>query len=155
MGLSVFRAACAGIFALSLAGCQSLSALDNKQSDSATYQGFVGHNALAVGAKHYAAGNFGLAEKSFRAAVEATPANSRAWLGLAASYDQLGRYELADRAYDHLLKQEGRKASILNNKGYSFILRGDMDKARPLLHEAQALAPENTIIAGNLQLTEG
>ncbi|MEL6201640.1 MAG: tetratricopeptide repeat protein [Pseudomonadota bacterium] len=152
MGRSNLNAIFAGVLALGLAGCQSLSEVDSTASKSPTYQGFVGQNAIVTGSKHYAAGNFGLAEKSFRAAVEATPANSRAWLGLAAAYDQLGRYELADRAYAHLLKQEGRKASILNNQAYSYILRGDMNKARPLLQEAQALAPENTIITGNLEL---
>ncbi|MEO1701066.1 MAG: tetratricopeptide repeat protein [Pseudomonadota bacterium] len=152
MGQSKLRAIIVGMFALALAGCESVAELDTTGKDSPTYQGFVGQNAIVTGSKHYAAGNFGLAEKNFRAAVEATPANSRAWLGLAASYDQLGRYELADRAYALLLKQEGRKASILNNQAYSYILRGDMHKARPLLQEAQALAPENTIITGNLEL---
>ena len=153
MGQSYLRAIIVGMFALAVAGCESVSDLDTVGSSSPTYQGFVGQNAVVTGAKHYAAGNFGLAEKSFRTAVEATPGNNRAWLGLAASYDQLGRYELADRAYTHLLNQEGRKASILNNQAFSYILRGDMNKARPLLQEAQALAPENAIISGNLELT--
>ena len=84
--------------------------------------------------------------------MEATPDNGEAWLGLAAAYDQLGRFDLSDRAYDRLLKLEGRKASILNNQGYSYILRGDFKKARKLLADAKALAPENTIIEGNWQL---
>ncbi|MEL6919576.1 MAG: tetratricopeptide repeat protein [Pseudomonadota bacterium] len=154
MGQKFSRALAVGVLALTMAGCQSLETLETKNT-SPTHQAFVGQNAVITGAKHYAAGNFGLAEKSFRAAVEATPGNSRAWLGLAASYDQLGRFELADRAYAHLLKEEGRKASILNNQGYSFVLRGEMDKARSVLAEAQALAPDNTIINGNLQLTNG
>ncbi|MEO0543314.1 MAG: tetratricopeptide repeat protein [Pseudomonadota bacterium] len=152
MGQYKIRAFFAGLCALALVGCESVSDLNTQGNNAPTYQGFVGQNAVATGAKHYAAGNFGLAEKSFRSAVEATPANSRAWLGLAASYDQLGRYELADRAYAHLLKEEGRKASILNNQAYSYILRGEMNKARPLLHEAQALSPDNAIINGNLTL---
>ncbi|MEM1377059.1 MAG: tetratricopeptide repeat protein [Pseudomonadota bacterium] len=154
MGRKSMRAAGIAFIALALAGCQSLETLDTKNS-SPTHQAFVGQNAVVVGAKHYAAGNFGLAEKSFRSAVEATPGSGRAWLGLAASYDQLGRFELADRAYAHLLKENGRKPSILNNQGYSYILRGEMDKARTILSEAQALAPENTIISGNLELTNG
>ena len=105
--------------------------------------------------KQFEAGNYGLAEKNFRLSVEATPENGVAWLGLAASYDQLGRFDLADRAYDRLLKLEGRKATILNNQGYSFILRGDMKQARKILAEARAMAPGNPIIEGNWQLATG
>ena len=64
----------------------------------------------------------------------------------------LSRFDLADRAYAQLLKLEGAKASILNNQGYSYILRGDMKQARKGLSNAHALAPDNIVIEGNLKL---
>src|SRR5262249_19646759 len=47
----------------------------------------------------YRSANFGLAERYYRRAVEARPQDAEAWVGLAACYDQLRRFELADRAY--------------------------------------------------------
>src|SRR5689334_16085906 len=55
---------------------------------------------LNLGKKHFRAANFGLAERYFRRAVELHPRDLEAWVGLAASYDRLRRYDLADRAYD-------------------------------------------------------
>jgi len=43
-------------------------------------------------------GLYGLAEVEFRASVELKPQNAEAWLGLAASYDNLRRFDLADRS---------------------------------------------------------
>ena len=57
------------------------------------------NDELNLGKKHYRANNFGLAEKHFRLAVEKHPRDAEAWLGLAASYDRLRRFDLADRAY--------------------------------------------------------
>ncbi len=51
-----------------------------------------------------------------------------------------------------MLKLEGAKASILNNQGYSYILRGDMKNARKVLADARAMAPDNAIIEGNWKL---
>ena len=53
---------------------------------------------LTLGKEHFRATNYGLAELHFRRAVEAT-GDAEAWLGLGATYDQLKRFELADRAY--------------------------------------------------------
>ena len=58
-------------------------------------------------------------------------------MGLAASYDQLGRFDFADRAYDQLLKVAGRRPEIVNNMGYSQLLRGNKKKASQLLNEAR------------------
>ena len=62
-------------------------------------------------------------------------------MGLAASYDQLGRFDFADRAYDQLLKVAGRKPQIVNNMGYSQLLRGNKKKARELLLKRGSTCP--------------
>ena len=56
---------------------------------------------IDVDTEHYARvkGNYGLAEENYRKAVELGPRDLDAWLGLAASYDRLKRFDLADRAY--------------------------------------------------------
>jgi len=111
---------------------------------------------LNLGKRHYRANNFGLAERYFRRAVENGPGDTRrdaeAWLGLAASYDRLRRFELADRAYAHAAKILGPTAEILNNQGYSYLLRGDYRHAREKLVAARDLDPGNPYIQNNLDL---
>ena len=109
---------------------------------------------LNLGKKQYRANNFGLAEKYFRRAVEQHPRDAEAWLGLAASYDRLRRFDLADRAYGQAIGIVGPTAEILNNQGYSYMLRGDYKKAHEKLAAAQAKDPRNKYVANNIQLLE-
>src|SRR4029077_9639933 len=90
---------------------------------------------LNEGKQQFRAANYGLAEKHFRKAVELRADNAEAWMGLAAAYDELGRFDFADRAYDQLVNRAGRKPQVLNNMGYSQLLRGNKTKARTLLLE--------------------
>jgi Flp pilus assembly protein TadD len=109
---------------------------------------------VALGKLHYAAGDYGLSERYFRAAVEANPNSSQAWLGLAASYDRLRRFDLAERAYERLLKLEGRSAVVLNNLGYHEMLKGNLKGAHALLLEAARMDPENGNVRANLLLLD-
>jgi tetratricopeptide (TPR) repeat protein len=109
---------------------------------------------LSVAKQYYRQASYGLAERYFRRAVERGPRDAEAWLGLAASYDRLKRFDLADRAYDQLLKIVGPTPEILNNQGFSFILRGDYRKARQILLAAQAKDPANPYIKNNIDLLE-
>jgi len=109
---------------------------------------------LNLGKKQYRANNFGLAEKYFRRAVESHPRDVEAWLGLAASYDRLHRFDLADRAYGQAIAIVGPTAEILNNQGYSYMLRGDYKRARAKLVAAQRKDPRNKFVQNNLHLLE-
>jgi Flp pilus assembly protein TadD len=109
---------------------------------------------LSMGKQFFRNGNYGLAERSFRRAAEAHPRDAEAWLGLAASYDRLKRFDLADRAYDQLLRITGPTPEVLNNIGYSYMLRGDYTRARQRLVEAQAKDPQNPYVRTNLELLE-
>jgi tetratricopeptide (TPR) repeat protein len=109
---------------------------------------------LSLGREHFREGNYGLAERYFRRAVEAGPRDADSWLGLAAAYDRLKRFDLADRAYNQLYRMNGRTPAILNNQGYSYMLRGDYAHARQILSEAQAKDPNNPYITNNLALLE-
>jgi tetratricopeptide (TPR) repeat protein len=112
------------------------------------------YDDLNLGKKYFRSANFGLAEKHFRRAVELHPGDAEAWVGLAASYDRLKRFDLADRAYAQAANIIGETPEIMNNKGFSYILRGDYRRARRTLEAAQARAPDNPYIANNLQLLE-
>ena len=74
---------------------------------------------LTLGKEHFRARHYGLAEMHFRRAVESRKDDAEAWLGLAAAYDELKRYRLADRAYAQALKLIGPTPEFLNNRGYS------------------------------------
>ncbi len=112
------------------------------------------NDALNLGKKQYRANNFGLAEKYFRHAAELHPRDAEVWLGLAASYDRLRRFDLADRAYAQAIGIVGPTAEILNNQGYSYMLRGDYKRAREKLDAALRRDPGNKYVQNNLQLLE-
>jgi Flp pilus assembly protein TadD len=111
--------------------------------------------AVEIGKRYYRHGHFGLAEQSFRQAVEQDPANAEAWLGLAASYDRLRRFDRARHAYDNVMKLVGRTPTVLNNLGYHYLLAGDRPRARETLIAALRADPENEQIRNNLALVTG
>ena len=124
---------------------------------AATEPGLLGsdpNDDLSLGKKQYRADNFGLAEKYFRHAAELHPRDAEAWLGLAASYDRLRRFDLADRAYNQAIGILGPTTEILNNQGYSYMLRGDYKRAREKLDAAQRRDPGNKYVQNNMQLLE-
>jgi len=107
---------------------------------------------LRLGTEHFNRGHYGIAERYFRDAVEKAPRDVVAWVGLAASYDRLSRFDLADRAYASAIRLVGETTQILNNQGYSYMLRGDMKKARDRFLKAYRREPNNPTIVNNLQL---
>lgn len=124
------------------------------KSDHVSLKGDRSKALLTAGQEHFTNQNYGLAEENFRKAVEVRSDNATAWLGLAASLDQLGRFDLADRAYKQLVNLKANNARVLNNMGYSYLLRGDYQKARNYLNRAQTLDPSLEEIEGNIHLLE-
>jgi Flp pilus assembly protein TadD len=112
------------------------------------------HDDLNLGKKQFRAQNYGLAEQHFRRAVEQHPRDGEAWAGLAASYDRLRRFELADRAYEQAVRIMGPTVELLNNQGFSYMLRGDYRRARLKFDEALARDPANPHAQANLKLLE-
>jgi Flp pilus assembly protein TadD len=109
---------------------------------------------LGLGKKYFGSGNLAAAERHFRRVIESDPRNVEAWLGLAACHDQLRRFALADQAYEQATKIDGPSAEILNNWGYSYMLRGERARAREILLKARAQDPSNAYVRNNLELLE-
>jgi hypothetical protein len=113
---------------------------------------------LVLGKRQFQEGNYGLSEKYFRRVVEQdnVPAQRKAeaWVGLAASYDRLKRFDLADRAYRAAIGILGPTPEILNNQGFSYMLRGDYLRARAKLTQALDLDPTNPYIQNNIDALE-
>ena len=107
-----------------------------------------------LGIQRFYEGNFGLAQQYFQDAVEKSPSDVTAWIGLAASYDRLGRFDLADQAYGAAAKLEGSTVRLLNNEGYSYMLRGDLKTARAKFQSALRLDPNNQTTLNNIKLLD-
>src|SRR3979409_2362914 len=120
--------------------------------DAADVKYYRSDEPLRLGIEHFNRGNYGTAEHYFRDAVEKAPKDVTAWVGLAASYDRIARFDLADRAYRQAIRLAGETTEILNNQGYSYMLRGDLTKARSKFLKAYEREPNNPTIANNLQL---
>jgi Flp pilus assembly protein TadD len=120
--------------------------------EPADIQYYPSDEPLRMGVEHFSRGDYGLAERYFRDAVEKAPRDSTAWIGLAASYDRLRRFDLADQAYAAATRLRGETVQLLNNEGYSYMLRGNLVKARAKFVKAYELDPGNPLIANNLEL---
>jgi Flp pilus assembly protein TadD len=116
------------------------------------------NDELSLGKRHFREGNYGLSQLHFRHVVERehVPAQRKAeaWIGLAASYDRLKRFDLADRAYKAAIAIVGLTPEVLNNQGYSYMLRGDYVRARAKFSEALDKDPTNPYIQNNIELLE-
>jgi Flp pilus assembly protein TadD len=107
---------------------------------------------LNIGKKYFRQGAYGSAERHFRKAVEQQPRDVESWIGLAASYDRLRRFDLADRAYAQATRIVGPTPEILNNRGFSYMLRGDYRRARATLLAAKDKDPANPYVHNNLKM---
>lgn len=135
-------------------GCQNVGAFTSAPITPVAAEIEVrGRSASAeLGRGQFASGNFALAERYFREAVESHPNDFESWVGLAAAYDNLARFELADRAYGQAFRIGGETVELVNNLGYSYLLRGDRIKARAQFERALQLDPTNAVIANNIRL---
>jgi len=135
-----------------LAACSSLP-IDHSVEPE-IFGSLPAEKPLELGKNYYNKGEFGLAEQAFRNAIELNKSDPEAWLGLAASYDRLRRFDQARRAYDVLIKLAGRTPVVLNNLGYHYILQGEYGRARQVLLEAKRIDPGNKFIRNNMDLIE-
>jgi len=122
--------------------------------DLPTLGALPSENKTEEGKRYYRDGDYGLAEQAFRKAVEEDHNNAEAWLGLAATYDRLKRFDLADRAYDVLVKQVGYTPTVLNNLGYHQLLRGNREAAQKNFIAARKADPHNLYVQNNLLLMD-
>lgn len=110
---------------------------------------------VRLGLEHFNRGSYGLAQRYFKDAVEKSPKDLTAWIGLAASYDRIRRFDLADQAYAQAIRLGGETVQVLNDQGYSYMLRGNLSAARRKFEKAYSLDPGNPVIANNLELLNG
>ena len=84
---------------LLVAGCNQTGLTPTPVPNPATGQNpgdvkyYPSDQPARLGIQRFYEGNFGLAQQYFQDAVEKAPEDVTAWIGLAASYDRLGRFD--------------------------------------------------------------
>jgi Flp pilus assembly protein TadD len=149
------------VLSLVLAGCQSnnevseLSSFgDSSQSvqDLSDVSFYPTDELITKGKVKFREGNYGKAYAIFKRAVEVYPKDPQAWLGYAAAADRIGRFDNADIGYGKLAKMIPNRIEYLNNRGYSYLLRGDLKSARQYFLRAYEIDPANETTANNIEL---
>jgi Flp pilus assembly protein TadD len=154
----------AGLIALALAaaplsGCSSAkvgaSTWGNSKLEVAEIKNIGSYTpelALSEARAHFRNNDFGHSAAFYKRVVELQPKNPEGYVGLAASYDRLRRFDLSDRVYEALYKLSGASAQYYNNVGYSYMLRGNFKAAYTSFRKAEKLDPKNIVISNNLQI---
>ncbi len=160
---ATFRSAGFGVMALALvalAGCSSIagkSAFGSNKlavAEITDLGSYTADRALLEARGHFRNNDFGHSAALYRRVVELEPKNPQGYVGLSASYDRLGRFDLSDRVYASLYQISGPSAQYYNNVGYSYMLRGNLGEAVRNLRKAASLDPDNAVIENNLVILQ-
>ncbi len=154
------RGLAAAAIALPLAGCATGSFIGASTFGSnhlqvaelPKNQTYTAEGARLEARSHFRNGDFGYSTAFYKRLVELAPKDPEGYIGLAASYDQLGRFDLSDRVYTALYAISGGTAQYYNNVGYSYLLRGDLRAALTNFRKAEKLDPGSVVVANNLQI---
>lgn len=151
------------LVALPLSACSSaggltgMSTFGNNKLQVAEIDGigdYTADRALREARGHFRNNDFGHSAALYKRAVELDPKDAEGYIGLSASYDRLGRFDLSDRVYAALYDITGGTAQYHNNVGYSYMLRGNVNAALTNFKKARTLDPENLVVANNIQILQ-
>ena len=98
-----------------------------------------GSDRLADARGQLALGNVGLALEGFRKAARERPDDAEAFAGMAASYDAMGRYDLAQLNYEAALALAPRSTALLAGLAGALERQGKKDAAAGVLAEVAQL----------------
>lgn len=135
-----------------IAGCGPTSNEASRNVIPASVPDVPAGMELATAQTAFDSGNFGFSAKYFEMAAKKNPDDLTACLGMAASYDWLYRFDLADRAYGTCSKISKDDFSLHNNRGFSYLLRGDYGNASVSFARASQIKPGDPVIETNLRI---
>ncbi len=121
--------ACAAVLTVAACGAEEgkLTIRTSKAPTSASAQPVPERIAEARG--QFALGNMALALESFRKALRDDPRSIAAMTGIAACYDQMGRFDLARRHYEAALAVEPANTEVLAALATSLDRQGRREEA--------------------------
>jgi len=102
----------------------------------------------------FSRGNYGNAIVLLEAELSRRPTSVAALNGLGACYDQLGRYEVAQRYYYRALDMAPESSTTLSNIGYSYMKEGRHEEALQILELALQRDADNKTAASNLAMVK-
>jgi len=132
-----------GQYSQALSAFQRLAASTGKQQAVDCEKGAI--SALKLG-------RFDDAKPLVDCAVAAAGASWRAWNARGVLADAMSDWASADEAFARARELAPDEAGIVNNQGWSKLLRGEWADAVPLFEEAVRLDPKSERSANNLQL---
>ncbi len=141
-----------GCTAANFGGSSAFGGNPGRIADISGQGSYTANGALAEARSYFRTNNFGYSAAFYKKAAELSPQNPQAYIGLAASYDRLGRFDLSERVYASLFRITGESVQYYNNVGYSSMLRGNLRNALINFRKAAALDPDNVVVNNNLQL---
>lgn len=98
----------------------------------------------------FSSGLYGISIDHLNAELAQRPTSVAALNGLGASYDQLGRHDVARNFYFRALELEPTSSTTLANIGYSYLLQQRHDDAAAVLHLALQYDADNETAAKHL-----
>ena len=143
-----------------LSGCMVPSWLDNTHTGLMSGHDQATASGLELSRRAFSRGNYGIAISHLELELAQNPASVAALNGLGASYDQLGRHDVAQRYFFRALELAPKSSLTLSNIGYSYILQGRGTEAVKFLELAlqydgnAAIAQENLLLAQALPTDE-
>lgn len=151
-GLFAFSAAVLPLTGCTSTGFSSFGSNKLEVAELSATESYTADGALLKARSHFRNNDFGYSAAYYKKAVELNPNDPEGYIGLSASYDQLGRFELSDRVYAALFKLNGGTLQYYNNVGYSNLLRGNLKGAFTNFDKAARLSPDNVVVANNIQM---
>ncbi|HVZ92359.1 MAG TPA: hypothetical protein VG843_11965 [Rhizomicrobium sp.] len=89
---------------------------------------------------------------ALKEAVDLNPSQWRAWNALGGEYDRRRDWTNANHAYEQALAHSGKAAIVLNNRGFSRMLQGQLDAASADFVSALQEKPDLASARTNLRL---
>lgn len=99
-------------------------------------------------------GHAGQARSFADCAIEIAPRSAQAWNARGVVADMMQDWATADTAYARARALSPDRSDLVNNQGWSLLLRGHWADALPLLQEAAALDPRSERVKNNLELAK-
>lgn len=97
-------------------------------------------------------GRWAVAKPFAECAVAPSTATWRAWNARGVVADLMDDWPTADRAYAKAAELAPGRAEVLNNEGWSRLLRGEWSAALPYFEQAEKIDPASRRIENNLDL---
>lgn len=110
---------------------------------------------LGLGMAESDLGDADLAIRHLESATRTCAADWKAWSALGFAYDAKARWGDSDAAYARAMENGGEQPALLNNVAASLIKQRRFAAAEPILVRARARAPDDMLIANNLDIATG